>query len=217
MKNDDMILGHAASYPAPAIFNKNSYLKFNKKGLNNMKIDEKFDHLMIDIETLGKTSDSIILSIGAVCFNIVNGVVGPEFECYPNVENQMDKRKIQWSTIKWWFNQNEKIRNEQSNAIRIDIRQCLIDFDFFCKSYLNEGFKLWSNGFDHAMLYHIFDQYFIETPWSYKNQFDIRSIIWMSKISVKNYESEGIDHNTINDCKKQIRFLVDAYKILKDY
>ena len=40
---------------------------------------QKKHHLMIDLETLGKTSDAVITSIGAVAFDM-DGTVGIDFE-----------------------------------------------------------------------------------------------------------------------------------------
>ena len=48
-----------------------------------MESQKKFGHLMVDIETMGNQSNSAIVSIGAVEFNMATGETGKEF--YTNV------------------------------------------------------------------------------------------------------------------------------------
>lgn len=179
---------------------------------------KKMKHLMVDLETLGKTSDSIILSIGAVSFEM-DGSTGPEIELFPLVDQQITNRKIEWSTIQWWMKQEEKARLSIADAVREgSLLNCLLTLDIFCKEHLDEKFKVWANGaaFDIAMLNHAFDQYKMLTPWSYRNVFDCRTMVYMSKISTKKYEGTGVKHSAIDDCKWQISWLVDAYKILRE-
>ena len=180
---------------------------------------KKPHHLMIDLETLGKTSDAVILSIGAVAFNM-DGTVGPEFEKFPKIDEQFVNRKIEWSTIQWWISQEQAARLTIASAPRVlSLEGCLAGLSDFCKDNLDEKFKVWSNGasFDIAMMNHAYDQIGLETPWSYRNQMDCRTIVYLSKISTKKYESFGTKHNAIDDCKWQITWTVDAFKILRGY
>lgn len=180
---------------------------------------KKPKHLMLDLETLSKSADSVILSIGAVAFDM-DGTVGPEFERFPTIDDQMVNRKIDWSTVQWWMEQEQTARMSIANADRVlSLKECLIDFAGFCRDNLDEKFRVWSNGasFDIAMMNHAYDQYGFETPWSYRNQMDCRTIVYLSKISTKKYFSNGTKHNAIDDCKWQIGWTVDAFKILRGY
>ena len=183
------------------------------------EIVKKSHHLMIDLETLGKTCDSVILSIGAVAFDM-DGKIGPEFEMFPRVDEQFAKRKIEWSTIQWWMSQEQTARMTIAEANRDhSLESCLGELSNFCKENLDEKFKVWANGssFDTAMLNHAYDQYGLETPWTYRNQLDCRTIVYLSKISTKKYESSGTKHNAIDDCKWQISWTTEAFKILRGY
>ena len=184
------------------------------------EVIKKPKHLMLDLETLGKTCNSVILSIGAVGFSM-DGIVGPEFERFPTVEDQFTTRKIEWSTIQWWMSQEQTARMSIVDANRfITLKECLEELNIFCKNYLDEHFRVWSNGasFDIAFLNHAYDQYGLETPWSYRNQMDCRTIVYLSKISTKKYDGlGGVKHNAIDDCKWQISWTVDAFKILRGY
>jgi len=177
---------------------------------------KKYSHLMIDLETLGKTCDSVILSIGAVCFSM-DGTVGDELELFPNVDDQIKIRKIEWSSIQWWFKQEADARLAIADAVRVsDLKNCLQTLDIFCEEHLTENFKVWGNGFDIPLLNHAYAQFSLNTPWSYKNILDCRTMTWLSKISTRNYsDNNDIKHSAISDAKFQIRFIVDAYKVIK--
>lgn len=181
-----------------------------------MNDEIKKKHLMVDLETLGTNTNSVVLSIGAVCFNIEDGTLGNELEMFPIVENQKNRQK-DWSAIKFWFNQLDLVRKQQSDAIRLhNLPDCLLIFDKFCKENLTESFKVWGNGFDIPLLNQAYNDYNMTTPWSYKHIFDTRTLVWLSKISTKKYSDDNDqEHNSISDCKYQIRFVVDAFRIIK--
>jgi len=176
---------------------------------------KKLHHLMIDLETLGVQTNAVVLSIGAVCFNITDGTLGKEFEIYPIIETQTN-RNIEWGSIKFWFNQPENVRKEQSEAYRnISLLECLNLLNDFCSNNLVENFKVWGNGFDIPLLNQAYNEYNLITPWSYKHIFDCRTITWLSKISTSKYsDDKDQKHNAISDCKYQIRFVVDAFRVI---
>ena len=53
---------------------------------SDLKDERLFSHLMLDLETMGTKSNSAIISIGAVEFDILTGKTGREF--YRNVSLQ---------------------------------------------------------------------------------------------------------------------------------
>lgn len=181
---------------------------------------DKPKHLMIDVECLSKTTDAVILSIGAVAFNM-NGTTGAEFEKFVDVNSQIKAgASVEWSTIQWWFNQEETARKQQADATRFPLKDCLVELTQFCKDNLDPKFYAWSNGasFDLAMLNYVYAKFNMPTPYTYKKQLDCRTISWLAKLSTKNYSDEtDIKHSAVSDCHFQIRFVVDGHKILKDY
>jgi len=182
-----------------------------------MSEQKKFPHLMIDLETLGTSLDAVILSIGAVPFNMV-GEMGEAFEIFPTVQDQIPSRKVQWSAIEWWFKQEEQARLSIIEQVRSRmLHECLMLFKDWCEYNLDEKFRVWSNGasFDIAMMNLAFANVNLETPWSYKNQMDCPTMVYMSKISTKKYDGVGVKHNAVNDCKWQISWTVDAFRILR--
>lgn len=178
----------------------------------------KFDNLMIDLETFGVCADAVVIEIGAVPFNF-EGETGKELQIYPEVQEQINTRKVEWSTIKFWMSQEFEARNKQIQAHReFDLKNSLYKLSEFCKDNLVDNFKVWGNGFDIPLLNQAYSSFGLKTPWSYKRIMDCRTISWLSKVSVKKFE-DGLDvkHSAVSDCKFQIRFVVDSYRILKFY
>ena len=64
-------------------------------------------HVMIDFETLGTAADSVIMSFGAVRFDIESGEMDDEaFYRSISIESNLEKgRRIDESTLIWWMDQ----------------------------------------------------------------------------------------------------------------
>ena len=180
--------------------------------------NKKFDNIMIDLETIGVCADALVLTIGAVPFSF-DGEMGKEFEIYPTVQDQIGQRKVEWGALQFWFNQEDVVRHQQSDAIRTNnLETSLNQLTEFCQSNLDSNFKVWGNGFDIPLLNQAYSSYGMETPWSYKKIMDCRTITWLSKISTRVHIDESdLKHNAVSDCKYQIRFIVDAFHVLKGY
>ncbi|EOS94062.1 prophage exonuclease [Erwinia tracheiphila PSU-1] len=70
-----------------------------------------FNHLMIDLETMGNKPSSPILAIGAVFFSPQNGELGEEFYTPVNLESAMAGGAIpDADTIIWWLKQSSEAR-----------------------------------------------------------------------------------------------------------
>ena len=65
------------------------------------------------------------------------------------------------------------------------------------------------------MMRHAFNHFGMQTPWSFRNELDCRTMVYMSKISTRKYEATGTTHNAVDDCKWQISWLCDSFHILR--
>ncbi|EGQ0035205.1 exonuclease, partial [Escherichia albertii] len=68
-----------------------------------------WNHLMIDLETMGKNHDAPIISVGAVFFEPQTGDLGPEFSKTINLETAGGV--IDRDTIKWWLKQSREAQS----------------------------------------------------------------------------------------------------------
>lgn len=80
-----------------------AYLKYKTKG--DVTMDElKREDIMTDIETLGHKSDSTIIQISAIAFDIETGEYLSVFNKVADITKN-ETMKVTGSTTKWWYQQ----------------------------------------------------------------------------------------------------------------
>ncbi|WP_137425905.1 exonuclease, partial [Escherichia coli] len=141
------------------------------------------DHLMIDLETMGKNPDAPIISIGAIFFDPQTGDMGPEFS--KTIDLETAGGVIDRDTIKWWLKQSR----EAQSAIMTDeipLDDALLQLREFIDENSGEFFvQVWGNGanVDNTMLRRSYERQGIPCPWRYYNDRDVRTIVELGKLS----------------------------------
>ncbi|ENT3893828.1 3'-5' exoribonuclease, partial [Escherichia coli] len=122
------------------------------------------DHLMIDLETMGKNPDAPIISIGAIFFDPQTGDMGPEFS--KTIDLETAGGVIDRDTIKWWLKQSR----EAQSAIMTDeipLDDALLQLREFIDENSGEFFvQVWGNGanFDNTILRRSYERQEIPCP-----------------------------------------------------
>ena len=176
-----------------------------------------FEHVMLDLETMGNKSNAAIISIGAVQFNLETGETGEEFYRRVDLQSSLDcGLKINASTLYWWLQQNDAAREEVARG-GDHLAHVLADLAMWFKDNCVVGFKLWGNGarFDIGILE---DAYvacaWTEMPWGFRDERDLRTLVAFQpaiKTFVQNeWKEKMVEHHPIDDCKLQIEY---AYRI----
>lgn len=168
-------------------------------------------HIMIDLETLGTKSNSVILSIGVVQFDLIGNMLdrfheGIEIQSCLDVGLQVDG-----GTIAWWLDQkHENIQrlNSLSKSPLYIVLNALEDcFKLADKLYM------WSHGsnFDLVLLENAYKAISREVWWEYRNVRDTRTLF-----DLANYEyiSKG-GHDALEDARNQAKAVQEAYQKLK--
>lgn len=124
-------------------------------------------HIMLDLETLGTRADAVILSLGAVKFDLTSGKIDDQgFYASISIDsNQELGRHIQEDTLLWWLKQDiaaQSVFHEDKTTIS----QALEDFSDWVGT---DDYEVWSNGadFDIPMLAHAYAQIQMEAPWKF--------------------------------------------------
>lgn len=174
------------------------------------------NNVMIDIETFGNVNNSVIVSIGAIKFDIESGEIGEEFYTKVDIDSCLEKGfEVTGSTLKWWLCQNEEARKEIAKGDGVNIEKALEYLSFF----INKNDIVWSNGlrFDIAILDSAFKKIGLNTPWEFRNERDVRTLVaFYPKIKQEVLKSwKGNTHLAINDCKIQIDYCSKIYQKLK--
>ncbi|EGO9518877.1 exonuclease [Escherichia coli] len=169
------------------------------------------DHLMIDLETMGKNPDAPIISIGAIFFDPQTGDMGPEFS--KTIDLETAGGVIDRGTIKWWLKQS---REAQSAIItdEIPLDDALLQLREFIDENSGEFFvQVWGNGanFDNTILRRSYERQGIPCPWRYYNDRDVRTIVELGKAIDFDARTaipfEGERHNALDDARYQAKYV----------
>ena len=172
------------------------------------------NHVMVDLETLGTTADAVILSIGAVRFDLSSGKISDEeFYSSISVESNLSwKRRISEDTLLWWFKQDAAARQvffEPKEALE----HSLVQFS----DWIGTGEHImWSNGadFDLPMLAHAFSVCGIEIPWKFWNSRCYRTYKNLPGAKAVKLPHEGVKHNAMADAFSQAQNVIAIHKAL---
>lgn len=130
------------------------------------------NRMMVDIETLGTSTRSVVLHIAFVVFNKANGVIATA-EYFPDPSKQKG-RTIDFATVKWWMTvPDEEVRRtifarESFHSIP-DIMKGV------CDMWHDHGAEeLWAKGphFDVAIL----QDWLYGWPWNFREVCDMRTL-----------------------------------------
>lgn len=162
-------------------------------------------HVMLDLETLGTTADAVILSIGAVKFDLDSDKMDDEgFYASVSIDSNLDaRRRIDESTLVWWMGQSKEAQTvfTEPKQTLDGALGALADWFGHNKRYV------WSNGasFDIPMLEHAYRGFGWEAPWMFYNSRCVRT--YRSLPAADRVTKPVNDHNALRDAINQARYL----------
>jgi len=157
--------------------------------------------IMLDLETLGTSQDSVILTLGAVKFDPYT-TVDPNLPCYVrlDVDEQIAAgRIVDEKTLEWWSEQPFHIREE---ALSENDRVSVTDFIEAFTKYCNGAEFIFSQGttFDIILLENLFQTNGYNVPWHYWQVRDSRTLFDLAP----NLRPKSDDlHNALADAYNQ--------------
>jgi len=160
----------------------------------------KYGHVMLDLETLAVTPDAVIVSIGAVKFNL-DGDIDPDyFYRVCDLDSQKD-RVIQHDTLSWWMGQETAAKEVFRDPGKVQLFAALVDLVEWNDW---ETPLLWSNGadFDIPIINHALDKHSIKPMVPHWNHRCFRTLKNMYK-HVPKPEFIGNRHNAFADAIHQ--------------
>jgi DNA polymerase III epsilon subunit-like protein len=171
--------------------------------------------VMVDIETLGTSPKSAIISIGACVFKPHETQTAEELyenSFYSNIYFDQD-REIQPGTVQWWFKQSDAARsslhdNPQTLATAL---QKLIEW------YPKDTDTIFANDpdFDVVLLNDALAQCDKAPPWKYYQHRSCRTVIDLAFNGQKPKFENGVAHNALDDVVKQAMLIQACIGILK--
>lgn len=190
----------------------------------SLEVPGAFRNVMIDLETLGTGIDAHILSIGAVLFDPVSGLMGPEFSVKMTKRSQ-PFRRIDSDTVYWWMGQPQEARDrifappaEGVNSTAVDLDVGLTRLVEFLKDHIprRDDRVVWAWGvmFDIGILQDAMSRMAWEIPWSFRNVSCCRTLQNLLPGFQSPAKREGVMHDAVDDCKNQIRWVTTAIAAL---
>lgn len=164
---------------------------------------------VIDLETLGTGSNSLIMSIGMAC------VQDDSQDIYKllNLDDQIRLgRTVDVSTMQWWSTQNTDLyqHNLQGNSHNFNNKDILE----VISNIFNESPKdtyLWGYGsvFDNVLLKSLYETYEMVYPVFYRNDMCLRTLLSITNASghtIPEFKSET-PHHAYEDAKSEAKML----------
>lgn len=181
---------------------------------------------MVDIETLGLTPGSVILSIGAVLFDETG--IGDDFHIFIDIKDSVENGlAIDPDTLKWWLRQ---AANAQENSIlppyTSQLEGALMSFSrFFAGTMVEAGGSdwgysrercVWGNGadFDMVLLASAYAKFKQNPPWNYKSTRCYRTLKALRPAIIAEAEEGAIKHTALSDARHQARHAVSLLQSL---
>jgi hypothetical protein len=174
-----------------------------------------FRDVMLDLETLGRAPGCVVLSIGAIAFNLQG--LGTSFHQIITVDScQHVSLGINAETLNWWQRQTPEAQTTllkaQAPVKRTDpdtalpLEEVLLNFKYYLDAQTGglEEVRLWGNGagFDQPILAAAYRaQGWREQPWRFFNERCYRTL--KNLHPDLGYKREGTHHNALHDALTQ--------------
>jgi hypothetical protein len=177
------------------------------------------NNIMLDLETLGTTPGSVVLSIGAVAFDgDVGGGIGDTFYNTISVKSSLKAGlTIDASTLLWWSKQDRAAYQEALNKDAHPLADVLEEFGEWL-AYVAEGEyrerKLWGNGadFDLTLLLACYRAVDLEAPWKFYNHRCYRTL----KALYPEVRAErSNNHHALDDARNQAEHAVAILRAMR--
>ena len=164
-------------------------------------------HVMLDIETFGKSNEAAIVAIGAVKFTPEHQHIGERFYVVVNPRSAECFGKMDADTVLWWMSKERTAARETMLATdMVDLPSALEAFAMWYGS--DDKLPIWGNGatFDNVVVKNAYEKCGMELPWSYNADRCYRTIRALGHDVP--FTSVGTYHNAVDDATTQALHLM---------
>ncbi len=183
-------------------------------------------HIMLDIETLSTTSNSLVLSIGAVPFDLKSVYKPHGVHLTLNWQEQLDLgREVSESTLRWWLNGSEKARKAVLSGTGSKLKPALTKLSAMIEKHLDRDSGIWGKGpdFDVVIVNSLFKAAKMPTPWSFWQSRDVRTALMCSEANGVSKPKGHVPHNALSDAifqatqvRKFLQFVKNGNSVVEE-
>jgi exodeoxyribonuclease VIII len=161
-------------------------------------------NVMVDLETLGTASNSVIISMGAVAFDNEGNTLSTFYRRIDPQSCVDAGLKVDVSTVMWWMKQSDAAR-AAFNEKGVPLAAALGDFAM----WVPEDACLWGNGatFDNVLLASAYKAAGLKTPWPYWGDRCYRTVKALHP-TIAPPPFKGEKHNALSDAQHQTEYLL---------
>lgn len=175
----------------------------------------KYYNIMLDLETLGTTPGSVIISLAAVPFDM-NGTYMAEalYLKFSAMHAGAFGFRTSVQTQMWWIKQSTEARNEAFSGVStpLDLVESL-------STYLEQSpdVKVWGNGanFDNVLVAAYYEKLDRKLPWKYTNDRCYRTLKNITPPKLLTHKPT-VAHNALYDAEAQAKNCVAALNYLAE-
>lgn len=169
--------------------------------------------VMLDLETLGLSTDCVIISISAVKFDLG----APHFEILAtfnrliNIEGQINRR-LEAQTVMWWMNQTKEAQQELLHQPRHGLHNVGKDFFLWYSIEPPKPKTIWSKGvdFDIKIMTEYYRSQSATVPWNYRDQRCYRTLAETLPTAIPQHRV--VEHTAKGDAEHQAEHLFMIWK-----
>jgi len=170
---------------------------------------------MLDLETLGVSPNSVILTLGAVKFDPYNDIDPDDaLYCRLDVDQQTAMgREIDPNTVEWWGKQSEEAIEEalgEENRVSLEVATKELN------KFVVGAKEIWAQGivFDIGMLENLYQQIQQPAPWRFYQIRDSRTLLGLANYNVRNMIGQKGLHKSLDDAFYQAKAVQKVFKDL---
>lgn len=178
-------------------------------------MDNYFDSVMIDWETMGTGPRAAVVQLGAVLFNFHTGAMSPHpfFRDIDLVSSINAGGYCDRSTQEWWREQGGFKYGTATGPK--DVTLVITDFARWLRGSgapVGKSPRIWAHGpsFDVAIMEHHCHCLSLPVPWPYHMPRDTRTVYDLARERGWEKEPGVVAHHALQDCAAQIKMLMSA-------
>ena len=161
-------------------------------------------HIMLDLETLGTSSKSVIVAIGAVAFDFESDFQETWYSTVSAKSGVDAGLQMDPDTVSWWLQQSDQAREIFKNPSN-DLKSALNLFSAWVKEVDPAG--VWGNGvdFDNVIIMNSYVACGMKMPYRYSKNRCFRTVRGL--FPTEGVVRQGTHHNALDDAIFQMQVL----------